>query len=293
MPQHGLAMKILFKSIQDILMFSLAVLTMASPAFVLAQSSPFDVEKDWRGQVDIAPGKYQPKFKVVLGARLIPGDKKLEPAQVTTGSGTEIEKADILIDEGQWNAQGTRFADTQLKIDLGGELVATNSLFQDCVLRKGGAWFVRYHSSKWTFNQCVFTGQFIAPMKLVDIGVKVTNCTFYDVDLSVVQYREDIAEELTHEWMKIENCRFVRCKVPESFLLMTKNCVFDGCTFGRAESEIPIRSPVSVQVHLLNANSSKPKAGKNRDITVIQGDILIAGATSLQYQRNGKTLSFK
>lgn len=285
-------MKIAYKTAKVILNCTAAVLTMFAPGFILAQSSPFDTDRDWQGKVDIPPGRYQPKSKVILGAMANPGDEKRQPATVTSGKGTAIEKADVLIYEGLWTAQETRFASSKFKIDLGGALVASSCLFEDCTLGKGGAWFVRYNSSKWTLDQCVFTRQFISPMKVVDIGVKATHCTFYDVDFSEVQYRENVAEELAREWMQIENCRFIRCKIPESFLLMTKNCVFDACTFGRAEPDLPIRSPVTVEVRLLNANSSKPKAGKDRTINVIEGDLPNAGATATRYRRTGKTLSF-
>lgn len=268
------------------------IILMMSGRKLQAQQSAFDVDAHLRGKIDITPGKYLPKYKIVLGAKVNPTDKKLEPATVTTRQNTIIERADILIYEGLWQAEETRFAQTQLKIDLGGALVARHSLFEDCTMGKGGAWFVKWHSSKWTFEDCVFTRQFISPLKINDIGIKAKNCTFYDVPLAIVQFKEDAASELKNEWMQMEDCRFINCDVPESFLLMTKNCVFDSCTFGRAEKELFIKTPVAVTVNLINSSSSRPKAGPNRTINVVEGDITTSGANTVGYQRTGKTLKF-
>ena len=255
--------------------------------------TPFDEKGGWHGVVNIAPGKYSPRHQIILGGKANPQDEGLQPATVTTSSVTEIEEANIFLDEGTWAATGTRFADCEIRIDLGGALQAKNSLFENCVMGKGGAWFVAFFSSKWTFHQCVFTGQFIEPIQNHDIGIQATNCTFFDIDLSPVAYREDAGTERLNEWMQVENCRFVRCKVPERFLLMTENCVFDGCTFGRAEDGIPMNKPVTMTVNLINPTSSKPKAGANRVFEVIAGDIASAGASEVRYRRSGKSLRFE
>jgi len=96
-----------------------------------------------------------------------------------------------------------------------------------------------------------------------------------------------------NEWMQIENCRFVHCKVPESFLLMTENCVFDGCTFGRAEDGIPITTPVTMTINLINPTSSEPKSGTNRVFEVLASDIASSGASEVRYRRTGKSLRFE
>ncbi|MCW0218642.1 MAG: hypothetical protein OJI67_10000 [Prosthecobacter sp.] len=272
--------------------YGLLIAIMMGGSMAQAQPSPFDVDAPLRGKIDIAAGKYTPKYKIILGAKVNPTDKRLEPATVTTPRGTEISRADILIDEGLWQAEGTKFAQTQLRIDLGGALVAYHSLFEDCTLSKGGVWFVKWHSSKWTFEDCVFTRQFISPLKINDIGIKAKNCTFYDVPLAIFQFKEDTGSEVKNEWMQMENCRFINCDVPESFLLMTKNCVFDSCTFGRAERELLIKTPLAVTVNLINSSSSKPKAGPSRTINVVEGDIKTAGANTVRYRRTGKTLNF-
>lgn len=270
----------------------LLILVMASGGMLHAQQPPFHVDEPLRGKYEISPGKYLPKYKIILGAKVNPTDEKLESATVVTGQNTIIQRADILIYEGLWQAEDTKFAQTRLKIDLGGAFVARRSLLEDCILGKGGAWFVKWHSSKWTFEDCVFTRQFISPLKINDIGIKVKNCTFYDVPLAIFQFKEDAGSEVTNEWMQMEDCRFINCEVPESFLLITKNCVFDSCTFGRAEKELLIKTPLTVTVNLINSNSSRPKAGPNRTINVVEEDLSTSGSNTVKYRRTGKTLTF-
>lgn len=280
-----------FRRILGIAVLS-SVLGLLSSVSAQKSRSPFDEEGGWRGAVNIAPGNYSPKHPIILGAKANPKDEGLQPASVTSSPGTAIKGADILIDEGTWESVGTHFKDCAIRIDLGGDFNAKRSLFENCALSKGGAWFVAWFSSKWSFDQCVFTGQFIAPIPVHDIGMKVTNCSFYDVDLSTVSYKTDAGTERSKDWMQVENCRFVHCKVPESFLLMTENCVFDGCTFGRADDSIPITTPVTMTVNLVNPGASKPKPGRNRVYEVIQGDLANAGASEVKYRRTGRNLAF-
>lgn len=259
----------------------------------IVRGSPMDSPDIWRGTNTLAPGHYRPRHRIVLGT-VDKNDPVRHPLPlVTTQPVTEIDGGSIFIDNGRWNASGTRFISTAIAVDLSGIIEAKGCLFEDCRMGKGGAWFVRWHSAKWVFDNCVFSRQFINLWKMQDIGVKATHCTFHDVELPVVRYREDAGAEALHEWATVKDCRFIGCAVPESFLLVTRDCVFDGCTFGKPEDALPIKTPLKVRAFVARGGSM-PRTGPGREIDTQGPDLAPADAgASVRYRRNGKTLRFQ
>jgi hypothetical protein len=252
----------------------------------------FEGESAWTGEIKLGPGYYKPGYKAVIGVEDKKEPKKTQAGKVTSQRGAEIDGADIFIKKGEWSADGTLFRSTKVTMELGGKLEAKDSLFDRCDLHKGGGWFVKLFSTKWVFRNCVFARSFINPWKLVDIGVQATNCTFYDVDFSKIQYRDDAGKEAADEWVAMKNCRFVRCKVPESVLLATRECVFEACKFGPAEDKLPGATPVSTVVYTGNAKDA-PAAGQGRTIEVKDAKSVPhpAGAT-LPHQYKNRRLGF-
>lgn len=246
----------------------------------------------WWGIIALEPGRFHPRNPIILGSSRREDQVNRVFPLVTSQAVTEIDAGVIFIDEGRWNASGTRFASTKISIDLGGALEATACLFEDCEMHKGGAWFVEWHSAKWSFTNCVFSRRFIRPLDVGNIGVKAVHCTFHGIELPPIAYREDAGTEALHEWMIIKDCRFIGCTVPESFLLATKDCVFEGCRFGKPEGSLPMKTPLKLRA-FVTRGGSMPKTGDNR-VVELQGPDLAprdAGAI-LHYRRNGKTLQF-
>lgn len=225
----------------------------------------FKSDKPWVGKIEVTTGYYKPERKIVLGVVDKADPKKTQAATVTSQPDTQLDSADIYIKKGTWDAESTVFRRTKLTMELGGEFRAKDSLFEECELRKGGNYYVQSYSTKWTFDNCVFSRTFIRPWKLVDIGVKVTNCTFYDVDFSSIRFRYDAGKEAVDEWLTVRNCRFVRCKVPESVALVCRDSVFEACEFGDVEKDLPIKTPLKATIYTLDSPEA-PEAGQDRSI---------------------------
>jgi serine/threonine protein kinase len=222
----------------------------------------------WTGKLTIPAGTYRPLRRIDIGA---PGqnDPKAnydeQRCDVTSLPGMRIENVRFHMREGSWHVTGGRFQDVKITADLGGSFVARDSLFQDCIFAKEGIWYIAMFSTKWHFTNCVLTGSFIQNWKLGDVGMKLDSCTLQDIDLNPILFKEDAAAEVGKDWLTIQNCRFINCRVPESFALATKNCVFEKCTFGDPEPKLPAKSPVNAVIYVQDC-TNQPKSGAGRSI---------------------------
>lgn len=184
------------------------------------------------GEVAIQVGKHRMKDeRATVGNREVPKGEKPQRGIIRLSSGTTIEGGEIYVDVGELYAKETRFENVRLMANLGGQMVASSCLFDECTLQKAGGWFSGY-SSKWTFHNSVMRktiagGEFNRGA----VGLKLTFCTFVDVEFPKIEYNSDAGREAQESWRTIENCRFIGCKVPRSVLLMTKNCIFEDCEF--------------------------------------------------------------
>lgn len=260
---------------------------------VQATQAFLDREERMIGRITFPAGDYRPKKHLVLG-----GPDPVDPKAKTAGRfftlpGARITGGSAFIERGAWTATGTLFTNMKITAEWGADFNATNSLFSNCRLGKGGDWFGDYFSSKWTFDNCVFAGSFIQPWKVIDIGIKLNQCTFHEVDFSPLMYQKDAGDEVKRSWLSIENCRFINCRIPESLLIATKNCVFEGCNFGAPESDLRIKTPVKTTVYLTDRRNA-PVTGPDRQIEVLDANRIPqpAGA-NLRYGKNGLTLSFQ
>ncbi|WP_156346656.1 hypothetical protein [Verrucomicrobium spinosum] len=259
---------------------------------VQATQAFLDREERMIGRITFPAGDYRPKKHLILGGP-DPVDPKAKAAgRFFTLPGARITGGSAFIERGSWTATGTLFTNVKITAEWGADFTATNSLFSNCRLGKGGDWFGDYFSSKWTFDNCVFAGSFIQPWKVIDIGIKLNQCTFHEIDFTPLIYQKDAGDEVKRSWLSIENCLFVNCRIPESVLIATKNCVFARCFFGAPEPELRIKTPVKTTIYTDDLNT--PVTGPNRQIEVLDADRIPqpAGA-NLQYGKNGLTLSFQ
>ncbi|WP_395744045.1 serine/threonine-protein kinase [Prosthecobacter sp.] len=235
---------------------------------VPAMRAPLLTRAEWTGRLTIPAGTYHPLRRIDIGA---PGrrDPKAQNDEqrgdVTSLPGMRMENVRFHLREGSWHAAGGHFQDVKVTADLGGSFEARDSLFQDCVFAKEGVWYIAFFSTKWQFTNCVLTGSFMQGWKLLDIGMKLDSCTLINVDLVPLGYKEDAAQEAGKDWLSLQNCRFVNCRVPESFALATKNCVFEKCTFGPPEDKLPVKSALKAVIYVQDCTNS-PTAGAGRSI---------------------------
>jgi serine/threonine protein kinase len=235
---------------------------------VPAMRDPLLTKTEWTGKLTIPAGTYHPLRRIDIGA---PG--KNDPnanydeqrGDVTSVPGMRIDNVRFHLREGSWQAAGGHFSDVKITADLGGSFAARDSLFQDCLFAKEGPWGIPFFSSKWQFTNCVFNGSFIPLWRLNEMGVKLDSCTLLNLDLVPILYREDAGTEVTRDWLSIQNCRFINCRVPESFALATRNCVFEKCTFSAPEDKLPLKSPLNATIYVQDCTNT-PKAGPGRTI---------------------------
>jgi hypothetical protein len=124
------------------------------------------------------------------------------------------------------------------------------------------------------------------------LGMKLDGCTFHDVDFIPIGFKADAGAEAAKDWLSIQNCRFINCRVPESFALATKNCVFEKCTFGELE-EIPVQTAFKTTLYLQD-RVNPPSTGPQRTIEFLPAAQAPANVgASLKHRRNGKTLDFE
>lgn len=251
---------------------------------------------NWTGQVSIPPGRYAPIRRITVGAPGLRDPKAQYDEQrgdVTSQTGAHLENARFHLQEGSWKASGSLFRDVKITADLGGSFEAKDSLFQDCVFAKEGPWYIALFSSKWNFTNCVFTGSFMQNWKVGDVGMKLNGCTFNDVDFTSIQFKEDAGAEVAKEWMKIEKCRFIKCRVPESLALATRDCVFVECTFGTPEEKLPLKSELNTTL-FLHDTINMPQAGTGRMLNSRVAEKAPAGVgASLKHRLEGGVLGFE
>jgi hypothetical protein len=233
-----------------------------------AMLDPFLKKTEWTGKLTIPAGTYRPLRRIDIGA---PG--KNDPranydeqrGDVTSLPGMRIENVRFHLREGSWQAAGGHFRDVKITADLGGSFEASDSLFQDCLFAKEGPWGTAYFSTKWHFTNCVLLGSFMQGWRVSDVGMKLDSCTLLDLDLGPIVFREDASTELTKDWLSIQNCRFINCRVPESLALATRNCVFEKCTFAPAEEKLPAKSPLNATIYVQDC-TNQPQTGPGRII---------------------------
>jgi hypothetical protein len=249
--------------------------------------------KPWTGDIALPPKEYHPKNQIVVGRFDRTDAKNSVVGNITSSPGTTLGSANILVQKGMFKADGTLFKETTIVMEYGGEMQARNSLFDTCAISKSGPWGLKYFSVKWTFENCVFSKTFISPWQVNNVGVQATQCTFLDVDFTRVTFREDAGKEALDQWVTLRNCRFIGCKVPESVLLVTKDCVFEDCRFGDPEKDMIIVTPITARIYTPEIRNA-PLTGPNRKIEMQNSKLLQqpAGAT-LRYRKAGRGLAFE
>jgi hypothetical protein len=253
-------------------------------------------QAEWVGSLTIPAGTYRPLRRIDIGGpgKANPNENAREQrCDVTSLPGMRMENVRFHLREGTWMAAGGFFRDVKITADLGGRFEARDSLFENCAFGKEGAWVVSFFSSKWKFTNCVITGSFMQNWRLKDVGVQLEGCTLEDVNLIPLQFMADAGVEVTKDWLSLQNCRFIRCRVPESFALATRNCIFEKCTFGEPEEKLPVQSAVNAVIYVEDCVNA-PQTSPGRTITAKPAAQLMekAGATP-PYMLNGGRLEFQ
>ena len=63
---------------------------------------------------------------------------------------------------------------------------------------------------------------------------------------------------MNDKWLRIINCRFVKCGIPLSFLLLTRDCVFENCVISEdldRGDDVDITKPIQVDMYVSNTQT--------------------------------------
>jgi hypothetical protein len=119
---------------------------------------------------------------------------------------------------------------------LGSQFSASHVIFDQCTFRKTGGWF-SYYSSKWPMDQCLFYRCTFGPFNGVNLGFRLTNCTFVGMDFTEITHRHDknktfdYMDRLRKDWNIIASCNFVDCSIPPTVFWCSESSNFFRCVF--------------------------------------------------------------
>ncbi len=268
-------MKMLMRFCQVAVVLGLAAARAADVA--PADASAWSL-KDWKGAIVLPAGNYRGPEK---------GLHLEKDCHVIVSPGTLIKDAQFGGGGAKWKVDGSLFRKVSISGDMGERLEAKDSAFEECSFSKGGGWFVAYWSTRWIFENCVFSKKFF-PSKwhVGDYSVCATDCTFYDLTMPKIGYKDDPSGEAQSKELKFEHCRFVKCELPESALAATIDCVFEDCQFTTQDKPnwTKAKKPIVVNVFLAAARTKPPKSYSN-------GPLQVNFQTAAPAQRAGSTLA--
>ncbi len=235
------------------------LLVPALPAADAAADSEVWRGDEWNTDVALPAGNYSGAGKTV-------DVQKEVSISVNPGASVENVKFD---GKAKWSISGSLFREVSIAGDMGLLVGAKDSAFENCDFFKSGSWFVNLWSTRWRFENCVFGRRFFGrTLGVTDYSVRAVNCTFYDLELPAIGYKDDPANLAQSEDLKFERCRFVNCSVPESLLAATTGCVFENCTFpSKRDDWSKAQKPISVSVSIVS-RARPPRSYENGPLKV-------------------------
>jgi len=208
---------------------------------------PFSIKGTWLESMTLPPLKQRIAEQVVIGDR---GKKKwptivLPKGTVWSGRDTNIFSSAAYI-------VATKSSFDRLKFigDLACDSYFVNCSFDQCTFTRGGGWWGWDQAAKYYFESCVVSNSVARGWNVVDNGFRARASVFEKAELPPVAFRDkEPANYLNHPWFKFENCRFIDCKVPSSFVLVTRNCIFQDCVFVDDPKLVEGQKPLEIVIY--------------------------------------------
>ena len=180
-----------------------------------------------------------------------------------------------------WSLERSLLRNSEIGGDFETSLHAKDCAFDNCWFGKTGGWTIDYWSTGWAFENCVFTKRFMGNVSVRDSSVRAVKCTFYDVTLPGIGYPADASGTAQCNQLRFEQCKFVKCVVPETFLASPIRCAFEDCTFpGPAGADwSKSKKPITVNAFIAGRGSA-PVSYANTQLRVVfkTGSVPVAGA---------------
>lgn len=248
-----------------------------------APSEPW-LSRPWRQDMTIMPGIYKgPKEEIWSN------DKKKQ----TFAPGCIVNSAIFRLGgESKFAMSESMFRDVSIGMGLWCRMDATKCAFDSCRMEKIQQWYDTKNSSTvWRFNDCLFSEIFMrANFLVMDCSIRASNCTFVELKAPGISYRNNPANEAQQNWLRFENCRFVRCEIPESFLIATINCEYVECKF-TDRKEWKLAKPLEVFAYTSDIARPESYQKANLKVNFINGKVPKPCGSSLAYSYQNKKLN--
>ncbi len=193
-------------------------------------ATAFQIEGRWLESMTVPVAKQKVREAIVIGDRM----KKKWPL-VVLSPGSMWSGAD----QGRVELSGCNFVARKCKFEsltLGADHACIfyfqNCSFNDCTFPKAGVWYGGDHAAKFYLESCHVKGSYAKGINFVDHGVRVESSVFEGAEMPHVNFvKHQPADIVNDKWFRVVGSRFIQCKVPLSFVLITRDCLFEGCTF--------------------------------------------------------------
>ena len=223
-----------------------------SPALA---DNPFAAKGDWLASMTVPLVKQKIREPIVVGNR----EKNtwatvvVSPHSIWSGA----ERGKIHLAAGTFIATKSRFETLQLGADHANRFYFANCAFTNCKFPKVGWWHDGgYFFAKHYFENCYIKGSYADNLTVQTNGIRADTCVFEDVEFPTIRYQKhQPADFVNDKWLRIVNSRFVKCKLPLSFLLLTRDCVFENCVISedidRGDDD-EITKPIQIDMYVSN-----------------------------------------
>lgn len=210
-------------------------------------ANPFLIKGRWLESMSVPPMKQRISGKVEIGDS---GEGKRPVIVIQKGSVWSGKETEISLSVGKVVATKSTFESLDFRGDLGGMFYFVNCHLHDCAFSKGGRRIGGEQATKFYFENCVVDGSFKKFWNIRHAGYRGQSSVFEKVDLPAIAFEgREPARYVNHPWVKFSDCRFVDCKVPSSFLAITRDCLFENCEFIDDPGFKAVKQPFEVVVH--------------------------------------------
>ena len=239
-----------------------------TPALV---EKPFSNKDRWLESLTVPVAKQKIREAVVIGDR---AKKKWPIVVVTSGSvWSATDAGRIELSAGKLVASKCRFDTVPMGADLACDFYFKNCIFNKCRFEKVGVWYGSDQAGKFYFENCLIKDNFSKTINPVDNGFRIQGSVLEDIDLPSMSFKKrQPADYVNNAWLRIIHCRFVKCKIPLSFLLLTRDCIFENCSIiddsGNPEILGEVTKPIEIVAYVSGSKWKIPALPNN--VTLIE-----------------------
>ncbi|MBK1815590.1 hypothetical protein JIN84_08185 [Luteolibacter yonseiensis] len=212
--------------------------------------NPFAIKGDWLESMTIPVTKQKIREPIYVGDRNknIWVNVVISPQSVWSGS----ERGKFELHYANVFASKSRFENLEMSGDDRCHFYLKNCALISCDFPKIGWW---RGQMKHYFENCYLKGTRSGLSAVSNNAIRAENCVFEDVVFPTMLFLQNQpADYVNDKWMRIVNSRFVKCKIPLSFVLLTRDCVFENCiiTDENKKDDSEITKPIQIDMYVSN-----------------------------------------